>query len=170
MRTITGLVDDVWTKTVNTKRGAAEVVWARVAGEDVNCGFKSRAPQLEQGQYVAMNVEENKYKQLEFKGLGQAQTGAAPKAAPTPAFAPTVRTDFPVPKTDKGMSICRQSSLKAAIDAADSLMNRGFFDSMEDYETYVVKMTLLFTDLVTGQNDEFFLKYYNSEEQVNVSE
>lgn len=169
MRTINGIVEDVWTKTVNTKRGAAEVVWARVAGEDVNCGFKSRAPQLEQGQYVAMNVEENKYRQLEFKGLGQAQTGAAPKAVTTPASGPTARTDFPVPKTDKGMSICRQSSLKAAIDAANSLMRNGHL-SMDDYESYVVKMTLMFTDLVTGQNDEFFLKYYNSEESVDVTE
>lgn len=162
MNSLTGAVEDVWTKSVNTKRGPAEVMWIRVNGAEVNCGFKNqRSPKFEKGQYVSINVEENKFRQLEYKGQATPGAGTVQQLAPVnkaPAY--EKKTDFPVPKDDKGMSICRQSSLKVAVDVANKLMDVGFIKSQDDYEMYIVKMTMLFTDLVTGQNEDYFLRLY----------
>lgn len=114
---IEGIVDSVYTKQVNTKRGLGTVYHAMVNGQDINLGFKKM---VEEGEHVALNCEQ-KYGTLQVvsmapKGSGTPVPTGAPSAKPAPASGGGGwnKGTFPLKSTDHAVSICRQNALTNA--------------------------------------------------------
>lgn len=147
---IKGVVDSVYTKQVNTKRGPADVYHAIIDGNDLNMGFK---PVYEEGQYVDVEVYE-KYNEYHISKSGNKQSGAPAKSggnntqrASTPAF--------PVAKNTKDTSICRQNALTNARSLVDTLLASGAVKYKDEQTTIDLILTFAyqFADFSTGQRE-----------------
>ncbi len=155
---ITGVIDSIFTKTVNTKFGAKEVYHATINGHDVNLGFKTECVE---GQQVTLNVEHKYggYQLLQGAVTGTpTQVGAAPPpgSSPTPAAAPrAVSAAFPIAVNAREMSIVRQSSLTRAVESVNQLMDKGLIviSNEADYQEKVMEFAYFYTDFGTGQRE-----------------
>lgn len=161
---ISGVIAQIYTKEVNTKRGPSNVYHAMIDGHDVNLGFKTN---YQNGETVSLPVE-HKYGGYQ---LVQGQTVpagtptsvgspaiAAPSAAPSPpaqAGRLPVSRAFPVDTNTKDISIIRQSSLNRAIESVTVLWHQGVlsFANEQDYLNKVMEIALLYTDFGSGQRE-----------------
>lgn len=117
-----GVVEAISSKTVNTRRGPANVYGVKIAGEWVDFAFNP--PRVEKGEFVSVEVEKNQYNKLVVvkgskvvKEEAQAPSSESEyKFGPNPEGKVMKRADFPVPVGDKGIAICRQNALTNAIN------------------------------------------------------
>jgi hypothetical protein len=142
---IKGRIDAIRTKQVNTKFGDKSVYIAVIGNQEVNLGFKHN---FSEGETVSIEAE-HKYGSLQYVGPAQAGAVATPASAtPQGASAGASNAAFPVKTGANGTSICRQSSLKAALEYY-GLPGTADAPTIED----VIQTAYIFTDFATGQRE-----------------
>jgi hypothetical protein len=154
---ISGVIDSIYTKEVNTKRGPANVYHATINGHDVNLGFQTK---LSQGENVVLNVE-NKYggyQLIQGDPTGPTtQVSAANASGNNGAVQPrpAAKQAFPVDINANGTSICRQSSLNRAVESVVAMMKDGILmlKTEQEYLDKVFEIAYQFTDFSTGQRE-----------------
>lgn len=154
---VSGNIDSIYTKTVQTKFGDKIVYHAMVDGNDVNLGFKH---QYAVGETVNLDVE-HKYGGYQLipsagnvssPGNMVAGSNSAPaKRTPAPKSGPA----FPVATNTKDISIIRQSSLNRAVDVVEKLQAIGLFipGNEQEYLDKVLEVAYMFTDFGSGQRE-----------------
>lgn len=151
-----GVIDSLYTKQVNTKRGPADVYHAVIDGHDVNLGFRTNK---KEGEYFNHEVQQNKFGEYEIV-KGSNSNGAANNRAPAnnskpaaPAAKP--HKQFPVEINTKDTSIIRQNALTNAREAVCAMMalegNKKFDDS--DVGERIIALAYQFADFSTGQRE-----------------
>lgn len=165
---IAGVIDNIYTKEVNTKFGPKNVYHATINGHDVNLGFQTK---LSEGENVVLNVE-NKY------GGYQLLQGA-PSGEPTPVGPKTAsqmvtgrtaaKQAFPVDINANGTSICRQSSLNRAVESVLMMLDNDILTlkTEQEYLDKVFEIAYQFTDFATGQRE---VKQANAQAAYNTEE
>lgn len=149
---VSGTIDSIRAKEVNTKFGPKNVYHAMINGQDVNLGFKHN---YSEGETVSLNCE-HKYGSLQ--AISTAPAGVSDGGGTSVAAGPTTYKEkslFPVELNSTGTSICRQSSLKAAVEVVHDMVELGTLENL-DYEGYVEKVietSYAFTDFATGQRE-----------------
>ena len=158
---VTGTIDSIYTKEVNTKRGPAQVYHAMVNGQDINLGFKTSHSQ---GEAISWNVEE-KYGSLQYIEEAPANSsnpvaGSIPipnVQAPIPTRSATVAiskapTQFPTIKGTKDVSIIRQNSLTHASRVVHDMHEASVISikNEEEYVNKVLEIAYIFADFSTG--------------------
>lgn len=143
MNTISGVIDSIYTKEIQIKRGAragqtSQVYHAMVGGHDVNLGFKC---DYQEGEMVNLNVEEKYGGYQVVQGNGSAApaaTAAAPTVAATPA--PALKAAFPTPKNTKDISIIRQNSMNHASRIVRDMIDTKVIGAPKNEAEYVEKV------------------------------
>ena len=154
IHTVTGTIDSIYTKEVNTKRGPAQVYHAMVNGQDINLGFKTSHSQ---GEAISWAVEE-KYGSLQYTGpAGSVASASNPIPGPTPqdnkpmaiSKAPA---QFPTVKGTKDVSIIRQNSLRHAVLVVSDMYVHSIITAQteEAYINKVLEVAYIFADFSTG--------------------
>lgn len=146
MSQIQGVIDRIWTKQKpSPKTGKTMTLYyCMVDGAEYALGFRTF---LKEGQYVTLDVEP-KFGEMQAKVAGAPQPSVAVVPQRTP---PPPKVDFPVPNGDKGVSICRQSSLNRAIETV--ALQGTKFKSREDLVAEILEIAYEYTDFVTGQRE-----------------
>lgn len=159
IETIEGVIDNIYSKDVNTRFGQKPVYHAMIEDIDVNLGFKC---DYEEGEYVTLQVQNGKYGYELAKGNGAASTKPVPKASgmarnsqrPNNA-APAKRAPaFPVPKDTKDISIIRQNSGNHASRIVAALINQGEIKDAETALDTFMDLAYAITDFGTGHREE----------------
>jgi hypothetical protein len=152
---ITGKIDSIFTKEVNTKFGPKAVYHAMINGHDVNLGFKTECVE---GEQVTLNVE-HKYGGYQLlQGAPSGTPTAVGPAGSAPSAAAPARASkgaFPVEPNANGTSIVRQSSLNRAVEVIAMLISSGIFSpkSEDEYMAKLFDLAYTFTDFGTGQRE-----------------
>lgn len=156
---VAGTIESIYTKTVKTSRGDAQVYHAMIDGNDVNLGFKHN---YSVGETVNLPVE-HKYGgyQLVQGGAPVPSTGAVGNAASSGtsasnrASAPRTGPAFPVATNTKDISIIRQSSLNRAVEVVDNMVALGLFTAQneQEYLDKIFEVAYQFTDFGSGQRE-----------------
>jgi len=154
---ISGVIDSIYTKEVNTKRGPANVYHATINGHDVNLGFQTK---LSQGENVVLNVE-NKYGGYQLIQGDPTGPTTQVSAANTSGnnggvqSRPAAKQAFPVDIDTTGTSICRQSSLRRAVESVAVMIEAGIlsFRTEQDYLDKIFEVAYQYTDFTTGQRE-----------------
>lgn len=173
---VQGVIDNIYTKEVNTKFGPKPVYIAQVGGQEVNLGFKTP---LAMGETVSLNVE-HKYGSLQLvQGTPTGSNGAVPSngvanapavASGVPITGPApVKVEFPVDLNSRGTSIIRQNSMVHATKMVDGLIAAGLFKpaTEADYTNKVIELAGVAYDFSSGQGEvkqEAAMAAYNAPE------
>lgn len=151
---VTGTIDSIRKVSKTSKAGKPfSLYYADVDGfnDPVCLGFKI-PPNVSEGKNVDWDVE-FEYNEYKYKGA----TGTVISKGSPPASKRQPTMDFPVPFTDKGQSICRQSALKAAVELHAALIASGAMlwdvTKMEGLTNSVIDMAYDLTDFSTGQRE-----------------
>ena len=150
---ISGVIDSIFTKTVSTRRGDAQVYHAMINGHDVNLGFKC---DYAEGESVTLEVE-NKYGGYQL--VSGRKGSVAPKGSNGAGSAvgnPKVRQappEFPVPKNTKGITIARQNSGGHAATVVAALINAGVITTTKDASDTFMQLAYEITDFATGHRE-----------------
>lgn len=148
-----GVIDSIYTKTVQTKYGDKPVYHAMINNIDVNLGFKCA---YTEGESVSLQVENGKYGYELAKGAAQSKGTAQPPAASATSPAPIPRqapAEFPVPKHTKGIAICRQNSAGHAARIVASLIDTGQVSGEKDAMDAFMRIAYEITDFSTGHRE-----------------
>lgn len=149
---VKGQISAIRTKEVTTKFGPKAVYIAVIDNQEINLGFKHN---FSEGEVVSIEVE-HKYGSLQY--IGPAQAGAVatpPQATPQGSNAGASNAAFPVKTGANGTSICRQSSLKAALEMVVLLRDEGCLKGFneEQLRAKTIAIAYEFTDFATGQRE-----------------
>jgi hypothetical protein len=113
MTKIEGSVESVFSKQITAKSGKNYTIYhMRVSGQDVNMGFNR--PAYQEGEFVSLDVERNRYGELEVPKKG----GSASNSNGSSYSAPSNSTSAPAPgiALSKDMAIIRQNALTNAVN------------------------------------------------------
>jgi hypothetical protein len=156
---VSGVIDNIYTKEVNTKFGPKPVYIAQVGGQEVNLGFKTP---LAMGETVSLNVE-HKYGSLQLvsdsvppASNGQAVSSPQPTTSGRPQTGPApVKVEFPVEYNSRGTSIIRQNSMVHATRIVEAQIAAGVFTPKtdDDITMKVLQVAEIVCDYSTGQRD-----------------
>jgi hypothetical protein len=150
--TITGIVTDITTRTVNTKYGAKPAYTLFVNGDKIDAGFK--APTCKGGDTVTLSFEDGKYgKQL----VGTVTVNAAgPGSAPVSGGATPATvlgaSGFPVPPLHHTRPILRQNAVARAIDTVNHV---GLEEemTMDNFVAEVIRVARKYEEYYSGDLD-----------------
>ena len=149
-----GVIDNIYTKSVNTKYGEKPVYHAMINGLDVNLGFKCA---YIEGESVTLQVENGKYGYELAKGVPQSKTsnnaGVAGTGQNPVATARSAPAEFPVPKNTKGIAICRQNSSGHAARIVAALVTNGCITNENDAMESFMRIAYEITDFSTGHRE-----------------
>lgn len=175
MQVVSGVIDSIYTKEVNTKFGSKDVYHAMINGVDINLGFKCA---YSEGESVSLNVEQ-KYGSLQLvpgNGSGQpaspavsGQASKVPQAAPAPKQ--QAYTEFPVPKNTKGITIARQNSGGHAARIVGCLIDNGTIKSKDEAIEAFMDVAYSITDFATGHrevNEAAAMQAYDAQDETNA--
>ena len=135
-----GQVEAISSKDRNTRYGVKKAYSAKIGNEWINCGFK--VPPFEKGEYVTVDVEKNQYGLQLIEGSEKRGTTSAQHVATNVSHAP--RVDFPVPDTDRGITIARQNALTAAVN---------FLSGTPSTKEDVISVANFFSRWTTGRTE-----------------
>jgi len=151
---LTGTIDSIYTKMVNTKYGEKPVYHAMINGFDINLGFKN--PYAE-GETVTVTVENGKYG---YELAKNPQAGATAITAPAQPTGPSVgpnrappAPDFPVAKNTKGITIARQNSGGHASRMVTALIHEGIIKNETEAMRVFFEFAYQITDFATGHRE-----------------
>jgi hypothetical protein len=160
IETVEGVIDNIYSKDVNTRFGQKPVYHAMIDGLDINLGFKC---EFEEGEYVTLQVQNGKYGYELAKGNGSAGPSKGPGRGTSVASnqqrpanpAPRKQVSaFPVPKGTKDISIIRQNSGNHASRIVAALINQGKIEDAETALDTFMDLAYAITDFGTGHREE----------------
>lgn len=148
---ISGVIDSIYTKEINTKRGPSNVYHAMINGQDVNLGFKTSHSQ---GETVTWEVE-HKYGGLQYVGPSNGQPTSVQSGGQSNSSsnaAPVRATAFPTPKGTKDVSIIRQNSMTHATKIVAGMLDNGSIElqTEDEYINKVLEVAYIVADYSTG--------------------
>ena len=149
---VKGVIDSIYTKSVNTKRGPAPVYHATIDGQDINLGFKTTH---HEGEYVELEVE-TKFGSLQMIQPSKGGPSAAPTTSPPSGVTSMGRaTAFPVDIQSKDMSIIRQNSLTHSREIVNNMITCKVIviKTEEEYLSKILEIAYLLTDFSSGHRE-----------------
>jgi hypothetical protein len=158
MTMMSGVVQQVSTKEVNTKFGPKPTYSIKVDGKWVKCGFKN--PNVEAGHQVDFDAVAGTYG-LETKLVNIISKGTAPSAVAETVAAPAVTQRpayssskvFPIPALHGDRAIVRQNALARATDLYISARGGKPWDLDESNLDFVIKLARKFEAYTAGDLD-----------------
>jgi predicted ferric reductase len=158
---ITGIVEAVSTKDVNTKFGLKPTFSIKVNGNWVKCGFKN--PNASVGDEVEFDGNTGTYG-METKAVAVlrkgAGVGAVPSSAPVATSAPApmkpayVAKVFPIPALHGDRSIIRQNALARATDIVIAAAGgKAFGVDYDETSKQIIKLARKFEAYTAGDLD-----------------
>lgn len=149
MTTVTGVVTDIKSRNINTKRGMSAVYDLFVDGVKYGAGFTS--PKCSVGDTVEFFAgDRNGYPNVD--GPVRLVTTGGGAATPT-AGVPKNTAAFPVSTDSREYSIIRQSSLKSAVDTVNGYHGGDASMSLIEYVNAILETAYTFTDFSSGQRE-----------------
>lgn len=155
---VQGIVTDINTKTVQIKRGpkagSDSTVYSMTldSGHVINLGFKC---EFVQGESVNLTVEATNFGDYKIvsKGAATAPQVKQPVTSSAPAPQPSPRTEFPIDKNSRGMSITRQNSGGHAATIVAALIKNGHITSLPEAKDAFFDIAYDITDFATGHRE-----------------
>ena len=157
MSQISGVIEEISSVKSVSKAGRPYTKWyLHIDGEKVGAGL-SRPTGFSEGDNVTVEVE-TKYGELQLVASASPTTGRTPnpKSRRANGSAAGPSAAFPVAKDSNGMSICRQSALKAAVEVVDMyvrLNDEAVGMTIDDLKEMVIDTAYEFTDFSTGERE-----------------
>jgi len=159
MSMMTGTVESVSTKDVNTKFGTKPTYSMKVNGTWVKCGFKD--PKVEVGYEVEFDGVsgtygvETKAVNVLSKGSGTPPpaTGGASVGSPKASYGGYKEKVFPIPALHGDRAIIRQNALARATDLYIAARGGKPFDLEEGNLDFVVRLARKFEAYTAGDLD-----------------
>jgi hypothetical protein len=152
---IKGVIDSARTKTVKTRNGDKPVYLYTVDGVEFSTAFNQ---DYAAGEMVSVGVQ---FKYNEWQKVAGSDGAGLPAATnSTPAASggggrKSGGSKFPVDPLDGQISIIRQSSMKVAVEAVDSMIRTGVITAPADQDAYLkvlISVALTITDFGSGQD------------------
>lgn len=155
MPNMTGVVEQVSTKDVNTKFGPKPTYSAKVNGTWVKFGFKN--PKVNVGDEISFNGESGTYG-LEAKDVTVVSRGASPASSapvPVPTRSSTASSSrvFPIPPLHGDRSIVRQNALARAVELFTSARGGKAFDVDDVATAIIIRLARGFEAYTAGDLD-----------------
>ena len=163
MTMMTGIVEQISTKDVNTKFGLKPTYSFKVNGTWVKCGFKN--PNVQVGYEIEFDGNSGTYG-METKsvnilnrgtGAGAAPSTAVPVAAPAvtkSSYTPRAEKVFPIPALHGDRSIIRQNALARATELLiASSGGKAFAIDFDGTSSTVIKLARKFEAYTAGDLD-----------------
>ncbi len=150
MNRVEGNIDNITTKEVKTKFGPKPVYMVEVNGTVVNCGF--RKPSFHVGEYVEWDTE-IKYGELQLVTKGQAPSQGQQQQPQSRGTTTPPRSQFPVGKDTKDISIIRQSALKAAVETFALSKDSWSADDMDDLAEQIIHLAYKYAEFGSGHRE-----------------
>lgn len=161
---ISGVIDSIFTKEVQIKRGpkagsTSTVYHAMIQGHDVNLGFQCA---FQEGESVTLNVEQKYggYQVVQGNGSGT-PVKAAPASNAGQSSAPTqvsaAKPAFPTVKNTKDVSIIRQNSMTHASRIVRDMVDLGVIvapPKEAEYVEKVIEVAYTIADFSTGWREQ----------------
>lgn len=154
---VSGAIEAVGTKPVNTKYGSKNTYSAKVGGQWYKFGFKD--PKLSVGDNVSLEYTPGQYGNevtTVSKGVPDAAPAAneasTPTAAPRPAYGS--KGAFPIPALDGQRAIVRQNAITNARELyAASKGGKGFALDFEGDALNIIQIARVFESYACGDMD-----------------
>jgi hypothetical protein len=157
---VTGIVEQLGTKPVNTKFGSKTTYSAKVNGQWFRFGFKD--PKFTVGDSVSLEYTPGQYgNEVTNFGKSTATTPAAaavatpeatPAPAPRPSYGGSGKGVFPIPALDGQRSIVRQNALTNARELFAASQPKGF-DIGEAQLEVIINIAKTFEAYTAGDRD-----------------